>query len=234
MSSITLQILEGHERGRTFSDLEMPITIGREEDNQIRLNDERASRFHAKIQADDDRIILTDLDSTNGTRVNGHNVSVRILQAGDQILIGRSLIAYWPTLEDALSVSGSTPGDGERLASVGDGGATSDRSGGDDDHRTADGTLYRGSTMDAAGSLFPDGPPELPRRLSPAQRAELSDVLSFVQQGLLSVAVTSYSGEAETTHGEHMVVPASAWRQFTAVQRALAEYLAKASQPDAN
>ena len=87
MTSIALQILEGHQRGRTYSDLPTPITIGREEDNAIRLNDERASRFHAKIQTDDGRVILTDLDSTNGTRVNGHLVQMRVLQPGDVLLV---------------------------------------------------------------------------------------------------------------------------------------------------
>ena len=72
MASITLQVLEGMERGTVFDDLQTPISIGREEDNMIRLNDERVSRFHVKIQQDGDRIILTDLESTNGTRVNGH------------------------------------------------------------------------------------------------------------------------------------------------------------------
>ena len=95
MPSIALQILEGQERGKTYSDLTMPITIGREEDNAIRLNDERASRLHARIQIDDDRVILTDLESTNGTEVNGHSVKMTVLQSGDRIKIGRSLLMYW-------------------------------------------------------------------------------------------------------------------------------------------
>ena len=286
MPSIALQILEGHERGRTYCDLPTPITIGREEDNAIRLNDERASRFHAKIQADEGRVILTDLDSTNGTRVNGHLVQMRVLQPGDQILIGRSLIAFWP--EERLTQNGASSsgdgfdsgfGDSDATGSGRPAGSTHDGSSpsadrgpgmsdatqsgltqsgvesddrpawllggdgessdpqlpgdaGDGPRRTADGTVYRGGTVDGVSELFPDGPPPLPSGLSPAQRAELSDLLSYVQQGLVAVSITSYSGDADGPHGDHMVVPNPAWRQFTSIQQALAEYLSKASQPE--
>src|SRR5258707_5812060 len=94
MARITFQVLEGFERGRMFGDLPTPVTIGREEDNTIQLNDERVSRFHVKIQEDGGRVILTDLDSTNGTRINGHPVQMRVLQFGDQMSIGRSLLLY--------------------------------------------------------------------------------------------------------------------------------------------
>src|SRR4029077_17231527 len=94
MARITIQVLEGFERGRVFAELPTPITIGREEDNTIQLNDERVSRFHVKIQEDAGRVILTDLESTNGTRINGHPVQMRVLQFGDQMSIGRSLLLY--------------------------------------------------------------------------------------------------------------------------------------------
>ena len=92
MGQLTLQIIEGLEAGRVHRDLNTPIHIGREEDNHVQLNDERVSRFHAKIQADSGRFILTDLESTNGTRVNGHPIQTRTLRPGDQISIGRCLL----------------------------------------------------------------------------------------------------------------------------------------------
>ena len=51
MAFVTLSILEGLERGRVFRNLQPPITIGREEINDVQLNDERISRLHAKLQA---------------------------------------------------------------------------------------------------------------------------------------------------------------------------------------
>ena len=60
---------------------ETPITIGGK-GNAIQLNDERVSRFHLKIQEDGERLVLTDLESTNGTRVNGEDVQLCILRFG--------------------------------------------------------------------------------------------------------------------------------------------------------
>lgn len=94
MKRITLQVLEGVDRGRVFTDLQLPVSIGREEGNVVRLNDERVSRFHAKIQEDNGDIILTDLDSTNGTRVNGHEVQIRRLRPGDCIYVGRTMLLF--------------------------------------------------------------------------------------------------------------------------------------------
>src|ERR1700730_9064555 len=94
MTKLTFQVLEGVDRGRVFREVPAPVTIGREEGNLLRLNDERVSRFHAKVQLDSDDIILTDLESTNGTRVNGRVVQIRRLRAGDRISVGRSLLLF--------------------------------------------------------------------------------------------------------------------------------------------
>src|SRR6185295_3492161 len=93
-TSVTFQILEGIDKGRVFRDLALPVTIGREEGNLLRLNDERVSRFHAKIQLDSDDFILTDLESTNGTRVNGTVVQIRRLRFGDRVHVGRSMLLF--------------------------------------------------------------------------------------------------------------------------------------------
>ena len=94
MKSVTFQVLEGIDKGRVFRDLPIPVTIGREEGNMLRLNDERVSRFHAKVQVDGGDVIITDLDSTNGTRVNGSPVQIRCLKPGDQVAIGRSVLLF--------------------------------------------------------------------------------------------------------------------------------------------
>src|SRR5437588_10937986 len=94
MMMVTFQVLDGVDRGRVFRNLVPPVTIGREEGNILRLNDERVSRFHAKVQQDNSDIILTDLESTNGTRVNGNVVQIRRLRPGDRIHLGRSLLLF--------------------------------------------------------------------------------------------------------------------------------------------
>src|SRR5688500_17145279 len=92
MARINLQVLQGSDRGKTYSQLQTPITIGREEGNSVQLNDERISRFHVKIQEDNDHLVLTDLDSTNGTQVNGQECQLRVLRIGDLIAVGRSVL----------------------------------------------------------------------------------------------------------------------------------------------
>ena len=82
MALITLRVLDGADRGRVFADVPTPFTIGREEGNPLQLNDERISRFHLKIQEDQDKIVLTDLQSTNGTKVNGETVQIWSLRPG--------------------------------------------------------------------------------------------------------------------------------------------------------
>src|SRR5205085_329476 len=126
MTTVTFQVLDGVDKGRVFRDLATPLTIGREEGNLLRLNDERVSRFHAKVQQDNGDIVLTDLESTNGTRVNGHVVQIRRLRLGDRISLGRSLLlfgsneeiaarmatlaAVQPPTEGTIASSGLAPG----------------------------------------------------------------------------------------------------------------------------
>src|SRR5947199_540369 len=94
MPLVTFRVLEGIDKGRIFRDLPTPVTVGREEGNMLRLNDARVSRFHAKVQFDNNEVILTDLESTNGTRVNGNVVQIRRLRPGDRIGLGRSLLLF--------------------------------------------------------------------------------------------------------------------------------------------
>src|SRR5438128_8228092 len=105
MATVTFQILEGIDKGRVFRDLPTPVTIGREEGNLLRLNDERVSRFHAKVQQDNGDIILTDLESTNGTRVNNNVVQIRRLRHGDRIHLGRSLLLFGSNEEIAARMA---------------------------------------------------------------------------------------------------------------------------------
>ena len=52
------------------------------------LKDKGASRRHAQIRTKDGVATLTDLGSTNGTRLNGQTVQTRALEDGDRITIG--------------------------------------------------------------------------------------------------------------------------------------------------
>jgi len=69
-----------------------PLAIGRAADNGLAIQDPRVSRHHARLQARRGTLVLTDLGSTNGTRVNGVRVDECALGAGDRILIGDTVL----------------------------------------------------------------------------------------------------------------------------------------------
>jgi hypothetical protein len=76
--------------GREFP-LDRPATtIGRRTDQDIVLHDPSVSRVHARLELGPDGPSIVDLDSTNGTTVNGHPVQTSpvALRAGDRIQIG--------------------------------------------------------------------------------------------------------------------------------------------------
>jgi signal transduction histidine kinase len=77
-----------------FRTLNEPATLGRESD-QIPLTDRTVSRHHAQIHPDNGSWVLTDLNSANGTYVNGVRVRSPLrLKHGDQVKIGSTLIVY--------------------------------------------------------------------------------------------------------------------------------------------
>ena len=68
------------------------LTIGRTADNGLALADSRVSRHHARLRARHGMLVLTDLDSTNGVRVNGVRVAEVALGVGDRIEIGDTVL----------------------------------------------------------------------------------------------------------------------------------------------
>jgi pSer/pThr/pTyr-binding forkhead associated (FHA) protein len=69
-----------------------PLTIGRAKDNGLVLNDARVSRHHARLQARRGTLVLTDLGSSNGSRVNGITVQEVVLGPGDRIQLGDTVL----------------------------------------------------------------------------------------------------------------------------------------------
>lgn len=65
-----------------------PITVGRDPKNDIVLDDRRVSRRHAEVRLRLGRYTLYDLQSTNGTFVNGRRIAEMVLSDQDRITIG--------------------------------------------------------------------------------------------------------------------------------------------------
>jgi Protein of unknown function (DUF3662)/FHA domain len=85
-----------HEDGdaRTVALTKDVITIGRLADCDVVVADKGASRRHAQIRRRDTVYTVTDLGSTNGTRLNGQTIQARELADGDRITIGATTLEF--------------------------------------------------------------------------------------------------------------------------------------------
>ena len=71
------------------------VLIGRESKNDVTLHDMNASRTHAELRRDPSGVwVLTDLGSTNGTFVNGREITTQPLSDGDRITIGVTNLVF--------------------------------------------------------------------------------------------------------------------------------------------
>ena len=90
-----LVVTEGAEHGRIIELGTEAVTIGRTPPCQIVLRDVELSRSHCRAQLQRDGILITDLDSTNGTFVDGRRVEgTAVLRDGAYLQIGRHLLKY--------------------------------------------------------------------------------------------------------------------------------------------
>jgi pSer/pThr/pTyr-binding forkhead associated (FHA) protein len=74
------------------------ITIGRGPDNMIVIDDQSVSTHHAQLQRAGETYRLKDLDSTNGTRVNGIPVAETRLRFDDRVRFGAAEARYEPDM----------------------------------------------------------------------------------------------------------------------------------------
>jgi HD-GYP domain-containing protein (c-di-GMP phosphodiesterase class II) len=94
---MTTQLIveRGSGTGKRILVTSFPATIGRDSSNTVVLNDEKVSRFHFRIKKRGRLFILEDLESSNGTYINGDRVLNSIVQNGDKILAGSTELAFY-------------------------------------------------------------------------------------------------------------------------------------------
>lgn len=84
-----LEVTKGTRRGEIVSLTTGATLIGRVATADLSLSDDGVSRQHAKIAVSDEGVVtVLDLDSTNGTFVNGGRVDMALVREGDRIEIG--------------------------------------------------------------------------------------------------------------------------------------------------
>ncbi len=220
MRTVTFLVLEGIDKGRVYRSLTIPVTIGREEGNALRLNDERVSRYHAKIQTEDDDIIITDLDSTNGTRVNGSTVQIRRLRAGDQVSIGRTMLLFGNMEEIEARRNG-------RSQSVTDNGVATIQVS-DLNAAAKEVALAVQVTEPGPWRYRDEEVPPLPQKMSASQAARLSEVFDYLHRALTS-AVENIDANDD---GTEVRLGFNEWQNVQAVQLLLARYGRTVVEPD--
>ncbi len=89
--------IQGGGLGQRTVELAGATTVGRAADNAIVLDDSSVSRTHAMLLVEDDDVLLLDLESSNGTAVNGRpalpDEPVRLAD-GDVVTIGKIILRY--------------------------------------------------------------------------------------------------------------------------------------------
>jgi pSer/pThr/pTyr-binding forkhead associated (FHA) protein len=71
-----------------------PVTIGRQPDNVFRIDNPAVSGHHAKVYTEGDHYVIEDVESFNGTYVNGQRISKAVLKHGDNVTIGKHTIEF--------------------------------------------------------------------------------------------------------------------------------------------
>lgn len=225
-TTITLRIIDGTDKGKEFTDLPLPVSVGREAQNTIRLHDEKVSRYHCKIQEDGGEIILTDIESTNGTLLNGQPVHITLLHPGDLIAVGQSLIIVGKRKEIA-----------KRLALL-------------DDLQMENAALrllvaensleflpvnlinemenYSYDVQDALMRLHSIAPPKLPGELKPAQTARLAELLAYVQLRMKMILEKARVNEAT----DRVSMNQLEWQTFVDLFSRLTDYYKQLTQPE--
>jgi FHA domain len=80
--------------GQSFPLSGPEITVGRVADNKIQIEHASVSGHHAMLKLDALDYVLKDLDSTNGTRVNGEKVVEQKLRRNDVVMFGNIALLY--------------------------------------------------------------------------------------------------------------------------------------------
>jgi len=119
----TLFVIRGADQGTRFELNEPTVPLGRDASSAVQIHDTQVSRRHAELRRVERDYVVSDLNSSNGTFVNGERVRQRPLVSGDQIQVGNTLMLYTgpadesnEDLADIISIGDAAErGEGSRI-----------------------------------------------------------------------------------------------------------------------
>jgi predicted component of type VI protein secretion system len=85
---VKLHLTKGNPKGKTVDVPAGILKVGRAEDSDLIIASTRVSRHHCEIANDQDRLVVRDNGSANGTFVNRQKIQEQALQPGDQVQVG--------------------------------------------------------------------------------------------------------------------------------------------------
>jgi pSer/pThr/pTyr-binding forkhead associated (FHA) protein len=91
---LTLEIYAGPDAGRRRRFKGVRMVVGRTPGVDLKLSDQSVSRRHVELVRGEAGVVLRDLGSGNGTRVNGNQVAEKLLEHGDEIALGKTRIRF--------------------------------------------------------------------------------------------------------------------------------------------
>lgn len=104
----SLFVLRGNDQGARYELDDPPLGIGRDPSNAIQLHDTEVSRRHAEIRRINHRWSLVDLGSSNGTYVNNRRIQQHLLETGDEVRIGSTVMLFRVAGDEEADVNSST------------------------------------------------------------------------------------------------------------------------------
>jgi uncharacterized protein DUF4388/FHA domain-containing protein len=94
---LALRFLAGPNPGAVVPlDPARPLVLGRQPGVDVQLDEELVSRQHAQLSYQGDDLVVEDLGSTNGTWLNGARITRAVVNEGDRLLVGGSLMRVVP------------------------------------------------------------------------------------------------------------------------------------------
>src|SRR5690606_12971123 len=91
---LTLEVIAGKSKGRKRRFSGVRMVVGRSPECEFHIPDPSVSRRHLELVPDESGVLMRDLGSGNGTRVNGEITSERILEHGDEIDLGQTTLRF--------------------------------------------------------------------------------------------------------------------------------------------
>ena len=165
---------------------------------------------------------MTDLQSTNGTKINGEPAQLWVLRPGDVIALGRTVLLY-----------GSRDEIAERLAALREGRIAEGVTLGADEYEEApsaaalDFELNFADDADAREILHTLAPPDLPEGLSAGQAAQLAEMLLYINlrmRGLIQSVESKGRADRVTLEQRQ-------WQNLVDLQDRIAGYLRQIGEP---